>query len=547
MTEQASPTNPQAFVSQPHELDEAAWNSLFDSESIANAQRSAEQRYEQLPTEEIAHLRWLCKTDRMFLATLLGYDRFSTNLHGHLFKWLAHTAWEQFRLILLPRGHLKTTGITIVDSINAGLTVDPGTEVPYPYSLGPEIRLLLAHESHGPPGGAIRFLYELSSHFLSNPRLMGLFPELVPSPRVQRMNLFELELPRQSHWSEPTYDTVGVGGRAQGRHYNFIKLDDLFGDKARDSKADRETTIEWFNNIQSCLIKLGKDHIDIIGTRYSMDDLYGHAMKLYGPKLLKYIRRVEERDSTGKLRPIFEEEFPPETLSILRKSPKTWIQYSNDPQADQPAFNSNWKRYFYFVGRDRLTAFLGKQHVHHSIRDLDRVILVDPAISKSPGIVVTGTDEKMRVFVLEAIERQLQPNEFVELLFKLVQRWSPRTVCIEKVVFSAVYKPWLEREMQFRNFRFHITDYNPPKHKVKEERVKGLAQYFSSGQIFFLEGQNELIYEYDNFGVIEDYHALDALAQGPDFWRPGKQAQHFENLRKLEEDVLKDRDVVTGY
>ena len=530
------------------EATQENWEVLFSNESISNAQRAAEHKYDQLTTEEVYQLRWRAKTDRLFLATLLGYDRFSVDLHGHLFAWMARTAWEQFRMVLLPRGHLKTTGITIVDSVGAGLTVDPGMNVPYPYSLGPEIRVLLAHESQGPPGGATRFLYELSSHYLSNPRLMGLFPELVPSPRVQRMNLFELELPRTSHWAEPTYDTISVGGRAQGRHYNFIKLDDIFGDKARDSKAEREATITWFNNIQAFLIRLGQDHIDIIGTRYSLDDVYGHAIKQYGHQLIKYIRKVEERNAEGKLKPIFEDGgFTPGALAILRKDPKTWVQYSNDPKADFTIFDPNWKRYYNMVGRDRVTAFLGKQSVSYPIRDLDRVILVDPAVTNMPGIVVTATDDKMRIFVLEAIKQKMNPNDFVVLLFKLVQRWSPRTVAIEEVVFSSVYKAWIEREMQFRNFRFHITPYKPPKNKVKEERVKGLSQYFSSGQIFFGEAQSDILEEYDGFGAIEEYHLLDALAQGPDVWRPGKQAQHFDEMRKQEEQLIENRDVMTGY
>lgn len=533
------------MTNQP--LTDEQFDSLFSTESITNARRAAERKYSSLPTDEISHLRWRCKTDDFFLATLLGYDRLTTNLHANLCAWLARTMWEQFRIILLPRGHLKTTIITIVDSIRAALPCDKSVNVPYPYSLGPEIRLLVAHESQGPPGGATRFLYELSSHFLSNPRLMGLFPELVPSPRVQRMNLFELELPRDSHWAEPTFDTIGVGGRAQGRHYNFIKLDDLFGDKARESKAERMTTIEWFDNVESFLIRPAEDHIDLIGTRYSVDDLYGHAIKMYGPKLLKYIRRVEERDERGKLRPIYPESFPPETIARLKKKPKTWVQYSNDPRADFAAFNPAWKRFYHFVGRDRVAAFLGNQSISNNIRDLDRVILVDPAISKTPGIVVTGGDEKMRIFVLEAIKQPLDPSAFVELLFKLVRRWSPRAVALEEVVFSAVYKPWIEREMQFRNFRFNILPYKPPKNKVKEERVKGLSQYFSSGQIFFGEGQEDLLEEYDDFGVTEDYHLLDALAQGPDIWHRGKQSQYHENLRRVEEQVLNDRDVVTGY
>lgn len=123
-----SPTHIRVPLSQP--LDEAAWAALFDENAIHSAQSVAEHEYDKLTTEEYYYLRRRCKTDLFFLTTLLGYDRLSTNLHGHLCRWIERTAWEQFRLTLLPRDHLKTTIITICDSIRAGLTTDSGTEAP---------------------------------------------------------------------------------------------------------------------------------------------------------------------------------------------------------------------------------------------------------------------------------------------------------------------------------------------------------------------------------------------------------------------------------
>lgn len=532
------------------ELTDSQWSELFDQKNIDLARAKGEEQFERLADEDFAQLRWMAKTDLFFLTrTVLGYQQLSEKLHGHFCRWIERTAWEQFRMMLMPRSHFKTTVSTIGDSIQTVLPVPKSSNlISHPSSLGTDARLLLAHEAHA---GAMRFLYEITSHFTRNPLLMGLFPECVPSPRVQRMNNFELELPRQGHWAEPTFDTIGSGGRSQGRHYNKIKLDDIFGDKARDSKAERDATIQWFDNIQSFLVWLAHDCIDIIGTRYSLDDVYAHAIAIYGPQLIKYIRRIEELNPvSGQREPIFPEKFTPESLSILRKNPKVWAaQYVNDPHEGLAEFDLNWKRFFHFIGRDRVAAFFGTTTLPttYFIRDLDRVILIDPSVTGSPGIVVTGTDERQRVFVLETVKRPLRPPEFVEELFKLVMKWNPRIVSIEHVVFSAVYEPWLKREMQVRNLRFALHAYIPPRDKIKLERVKGLGQYFSAGQILFHEGQTDLIWEFDNFGATQDYHLLDALAQGPEVWRAGRQEKWFNHVKTLESELLNDRDVITGY
>jgi len=532
-------------------LSDSQWSELFDQKNIDLARAKGESQYERLADEDFAHLRWMAKTDLFFLArVVLGYNQLSEKLHGHFCRWMERTAFEQFRMMLMPRSHFKTTLATITDSIQTVIPVPKIAEgaIAHPGSLGTDARILLAHEGHN---GAMRFLYEITSHFTSNPLLMGLFPECVPSARVQRMNNFELELPRSGHWAEPTFDTMGSGGRSQGRHYNKIKLDDIFGDKARDSKAERDACIQWFDNIQSFLVWLAKDHIDLVGTRYSLDDVYQHAMAVYGPKMIKYIRRIEELDAVSGLRtPIFPEKFTPDSLMVLRKNPKVWAaQYVNDPHEGLAEFSPEWKRYFNFIGRDRVAAFFGTTTLPttYFIRDLDRVILIDPSVSGAPGIVVTGTDEKQRVFVLETVKRPMRPSDFVEALFKLVLKWNPRIVSIEHVVFSAVYEPWLKREMQVRNIRFALHAYVPPKNKVKLERVKGLSQYFSAGQILFHEGQTDLIWEYDNFGATDNYHLLDALAQGMEVWRPGSQEKWFSKIHEMEQDLLAGRDLATGY
>ena len=537
------------------------WEALLHPDRLDRAQEEAKKRRDSLDEDEIRELKILAKTDTFFLCySILGYTKLTTKFHGHFCAWLDKTRNERtvnedgetlevllwlYRMTLLARSHFKSTIKTISGSIQAALPDVAGNEI-YPFNLGTDIRLLLGHEAHA---GSQRFLYEITGHFTGNPKLIALFPECVPNPRVQRINKSELELPRSGFWAEPTFDTIGVGGRSQGRHYNYIKLDDIFGDKARDSRVEREALIQWFDNIQSFLVNLKTDHLDVVGTRWSVDDVYAHMMDVYGSKLVKYIRRVEEfNPESGKAEPVFPEHFPPESLDILRKNKRVWAaQYANDPHEGLAEFDLAWKRFYSKTPSHPVTAITPYGSLRWKYRDLDILILNDPAVSRTPGIVVTGTDRFMNIFILETIKEEMSPMEFVETQFSLVQKYWPRAVCIEHVIFSEVYSFWLKREMLVRGVRFNILPYKPPKDKVKFERVAVLGNYYAAGQIFFHADQKDIIWEFDNFGATDNYHLHDALAQGEQFWRPAVSVRDEQESQEYLEERFEEMDIETGY
>lgn len=516
---------------------------LPSSEELILARRRAEKRMEQFSTEDWQQLRNRAKNDLFFLNVgVLGYKKLSENLHGHVCSWAHGTDDEQFRELLLPRGHYKSTVFTIGDSIRIVLPDDMGNCV-WPRNLGTNCRLLIGHEVHD---SAARFLFSITRHFLQNPILMGLFPECIPDPKKHRINKYELELPRDDVWSEPTFDTIGVGAKAQGRHYNYLKLDDLFGADARDSATIRKTTYDWFDNIQSLFSTFSQDHFDLIGTRWAFDDLYAHAHEMYGDTLIKYIRGAEERNAHGERVTIFPEEFPLDKLKVLKKNKKVYsAQYANDPKEGASEFEDSWLRYYHWTGPNHVGVFGSGERIN--VRsDTDNIIFVDPAINGLGGFIVTAVDYKNRIFCVDAQKKVWSPPEMVELIFKSVQRWQPRLVVIEAVNFSVVFQHWIEAEMRTRGVRFKIEP-GKTKSKEKPKRVKGLENYFSAGQIFFNEGQTDLIEEFQQFGATEDYHILDALAYGPEYWRKGARREAIESGVSAAQDLMVGRDATTGY
>ena len=204
------------------------WELLLRPDRLDRAQEEAKKRRDALDEDEIRELQVLAKTDTFFLAySILGYVKLTTKFHGHFCAWLDKTRTQKkvndegeeideltwlYRMTLLARSHFKSTIKTITGSVQAALPDVAGKEL-HPFNLGTDIRLLLGHEAHA---GSQRFLYEITGHFTGNAKLIALFPECVPNPRVQRINKSELELPRSSFWAEPTFDTIGVGGKIAG-------------------------------------------------------------------------------------------------------------------------------------------------------------------------------------------------------------------------------------------------------------------------------------------------------------------------------------------
>lgn len=529
---------------------------LVNENVTSAARKTAEEKQRKLSKEEFHRLRARCKRDLFFLSfAVLGGNRLTVDFHGHLCNHIRKTEnTHRFRGYLLFRGGFKTTIITIAHSIQ---TVLPYTEedrlhdpdqspISWPAVLGPDCRLMIAHETHE---SSARFLYSITNHFTNNPLLMALFPEVVPSPRKHRVNKWELELPRTITGSpEPTIDTLGVGGKSQGRHYNYIKLDDIYGDKARDSEAESETTRQWFDNIQSFFSNFAKDKLDITGTRYSYDDVYFHAMEMYGSELNWYIRKIEEVDEkTGQKFITFPEGFPPKSLEIIKKNKKVYqAQYQNDPDENTNGFDQSWEKNYNWLDVNRIAIFTGLSREIINVRDLDTVFLIDPGQSKSGGFAITGTDYRSRTFVLSSLRLELRAEQLTDLIFKQVRRWKPRTVAIESDFFMEVFEPYWKAEMRNRNLFFHITPVHT-KQRSKDKRIEGLTNYYSDGRIYHNQAQEELHNEFRLWGKTKNIHILDALAYGPEVWRPGWVPGTRDVANGPIENTDDGRDPETGY
>ena len=545
---------------------EANFDALFDEKAISKARGAAEEKYKDLSSSDIEYLKKKCKTDLFFLTSgPLEYTLLSPHLHGHLIHWIKQQWGAQHRMILLPRGHYKSTVCTVADGIQMALPNVADVQA-LPYSYGPNLKLLIGHEVRET---ASKFLYEIAAAFTRKPGLMALFPECIPTKRTHRMNKWELELPRTEHHREATFSTIGSSGAAQGNHYHWLKLDDLVGEDARDSLTVMDTLLTWFDNVNSLLTRLAFDGWDLIGTRWAYSDVYSHAMEMYGinvedsvlncisPRdIEKYQRgklRIYARGAIERGQPIFPEEFPLKVLEIQRHNRLVWAaQYANNPM--ESGMNEFiWPLKFYNTDpQENIVVFTGETSFKRLVHDLAIYVLTDPSMGETlkaddTGIVVVGIDHKSNIFILETIKRRMLPPEYVDEIFRLHLKYRPQVIAIEEVNFSAIYKYWIDEKAEKTKVFPPIRPYKPGSKRNKEGRIRGLSHFFSAGQVYVSEGMHDFRDEYDQFPMGKSKHLLDALAQGPEFWSGDLSPRSVESQEEASFQMYAERDIVTGY
>jgi hypothetical protein len=157
--------------------------------------------------DSVALERELCKTNLHYLCTeILGYKDWDI-CHTELDEWYKRNGDQAFKVMLLPRYHLKTSFVTIARSIQFLLNKPNG-------------KILLCN---GVWDNARSFLDEIKKHFEQSDlrRLFGRFD-------TGKWNSEEIVIAKRRRPDKtPSIDTAGVEKTLTSQHYDYIIADDL--------------------------------------------------------------------------------------------------------------------------------------------------------------------------------------------------------------------------------------------------------------------------------------------------------------------------------
>lgn len=368
------------------------------------------------------------------------------------------------KLILIPRGHLKSTLITIGYSVQSIVN-------------NPNIRILILNATWQM---AVDFVTEIKRHLTANEKLLELYGELAANPEEWAQDRFTLRR-TETGIKGPTVWGAGVDSNLVGSHPDMIICDDLV---SRDNTMTREQVEKVILRYKDALDLLEPGgQLIIIGTRWTEGDLYSWLMDKDGGIAKSYdilVHKAYTGDiQTGEnFKPLWPEKFTLQELQD-RLREKGWYefsaQYMNNPVPDEDAdFKKEWFQYY------DIEEYRGKE--------MRNIMSIDPAISLSKdadytAMGVAGIDSFTNIFLKDMIRGRMKPSELIDKIFLLDELWHPQLILLETIAYQKALAYALREEMQKRRRFLPIVEVNQHE-KSKDQRIRGLQPLYMNKKIW---------------------------------------------------------------
>lgn len=381
-------------------------------------------------------------------------------------EWVEHEEMITRSLILMPRGHLKSTVASVGYVLwriyrNPNIRIVVGTNVKeLAWSFIRELRSYLEDD-------------ELQRRVWNNrPHVNGpLVPELDRSGRRRTGDNTEsidkkviwsataIQVIRSKKMKEPTVQATSVGSRLTGGHYDLLILDDIVDFRNTASPELLQKTFEWTQDLESVLdprrvervhevatvpfFDVVGDQIVVLGTRYAKDDFYEYLLNNQdelGYKVMIrniYVNGIDDHE--GFLWP---ERFNKNVIEKLRKrltSRRFASQYLNTIiVSGEQVFDVDNLQYYPSTAVDIRA---GEVTIMYGERPFPKVrpyLVVDPAISDNKkaddtSITVGGFDQNGEFWILEQRTGKFRPLDTAAIIKELVNKWKLAQLWIEQV------------------------------------------------------------------------------------------------------------------
>ena len=501
-------------------------------------------------------------TERTHLALGLVYERDDM---GH-------------RLVEFPKSHLKTTLGTVTKVLHVfGKLAINGEDLWERIGIGSNTKT-----------NAKRFLRLIRNVPEGNAIFQYFLPELLPEFSNEEVwNQDEIIFPRTGSYTDPSVDTLGIGGAATSRHYTGFIEDDMLDEETADSAAGTRTAIDLHKYNTSLMVPGNNGKFWFLTNEHSWTqfDLNAHIIKNEPDTMVfsvgasrgynrqrsrlvpKYVERLTETWEDGE--GVWPERFG--RLELLRRRQTSGARVhnavmENDPfDPDVVDFKEEWLRYYEWThdGNIRIMpdSAKGIEMEVVPLKFLNVSSAYDPALSKKTtaarsAFTATGVDQTERVFLLEAWARRLDPKPYIEGVLERVLKWDIQQCAVEVVLFQKVLYDMLvdrckahnERDPENTVFPGVFKAVHPPKGKNKEARIRALiGTAFESGRVYIHKSMSDFIDEYLHFPIGETVDLLDAFAYTAELWAPGTSEQEIVDYTAAEQRYLAQRDAVTGY
>lgn len=432
---------------------------------------------DELRAKADASLYFFCKF-------VLGFKDLTPQFHGQLARYVSDPS-RRFKLIVAPRGHLKTSICTIAYALWRALR-------------NPNLRILVIANTATNAQHMVRAIKRMVE---TSELLRELYPEALPRPD-SKWTESELEFNRASPWPEATIESIGRGGTVTSRHYDIIIEDDLLAPEGdADISPDLvNDTAKWHKYATGLMIDPSASEQVISANRWLYDDYVAYIMQHEKWFLPCLYFSAYQADGT----PWWPERFPATELDRIleQQGPRIFsVQYMNDPvHEDSRSFDPAWLRFYVSLPTPLRT-----------------VTAIDPAITQKihgdfTAIITVGADVERNRYVVDARRGRWGIDEMIDHLFEVHRTWKPVKVGLETVVFQRALLWPIREAMRRENYTFSVTELQPSGRVTKDARIMALHEYFANGSLWLNKLHRELLDELRGWPAVTHDDMLDALS-----------------------------------
>lgn len=470
------------------------------------------------------------------------------------------------RLVLMPRGHLKSTIGTVLYSL-------------WRIYRNPEIRVLVGSNLQSL---AYSFIRELRS-YLENPELQPIWnnrPHIKGNliPAIQKKtnarnfnndtdaedrkviwNNVALQVVRDGKFKEPTIYATSVGTTVTGMHFDLVILDDLVDFKNIESEQKKTQVEEWIADIESVLnpprlVQVANDELvfnDVLGgevlingTRYAVDDYYGQIIEKQEELGYKvHSRNIYRNGKDASDGYLWQERYNDRVVASLqaRLSPRRFSsQYLNTVyEKDAHLFNVGAIQIVPDISVFRSNGKMCLRLPNNRIEVLVPIIALDPAFSTSKtgddcGIVVGGKLRDGTLVVIDAAVDRMVTAEVVNKVREFADKYDTLRLFAEANGVGALVPDIFKPESSYVNGRAVIVNTHYEQ-RPKESKIQGVLELpLNSGKIVFCErvrNQERLWKQLTNYPGVRHDDFLDAIVTLYEKSLPSREVYKFDQQK----------------
>lgn len=406
----------------------------------------------------------------------------------------------------LPTVDLEVEGGVFAadDVVTHNTTVGTECQIMWRWLWDPTIRFLI---SHGKLEVASQALSTIRFNLESNDKLKFIGPDIFyanPEKESPRWLKDAIDIKRPKYHRVASCTATGATASVVGLHFDWLIFDDLVYDENIGTIEQLDKVKNYIRAAGALLRVPAKGKIDIIGTRWHIDDAYGWMLREVKSSLTAKTMSCWTPEGV----PIFPSRYSKEDLIAKKEEMGSFLfsaLYENNPvPSDMRYFREEDVQFIQDLPKDKPLRFF---------------TAVDPnreeGIQHHPGAVVTfARDPEGNYYEAEITHRRFNVDDLVAVVRWHVQTWNPEKVIVESTGGQTYLIPWLRKEQIATHAPYTLVPVARGPQAHKPLRILRIQPIVERKQLFLRTGFNPLFDELRVYlGRKDDKDdCLDALA-----------------------------------